>query len=209
MGCEYGMGIRRQAIDDADSKLVARCQKGDMDAFEQLVTRHQKKMLNFAFRMMGDYNEACDVVQEAFLSAYRAITKFRQDALFSTWLYTIVSNHARTSLQKSRVRHCRECVSLDAPVNTQDGVCVRETPSEAETNQARLERTHIESRVQECIGALDTEHREVLVLRDIQGNSYEEIGKMLQMAEGTVKSRIFRARNAMKNCLSDVLGDMA
>ncbi len=207
MGCEYRMGFPNTAIDDTDAALVARCQSGDVEAFAGLVERHQKHMLNFAFRMTGDYEEACDVVQEAFLSAYRAIGKFRSDARFSTWLCAIVGNHARTSRQKRRMRAGREGLSLDAPVKTPDGERVREIASDAETLAENIDRRHVEARVQECIGALDASYREALVLRDIQGHSYEEIGQMLGLAEGTVKSRIFRARSAMKDCLADVLGE--
>ena len=80
---------------DADYEAVTACQKGDVAAFEALVEKYQKKMLNIAYRMTGDYDDACEIVQEAFLSAYRAIRKFRGEARFSTWLYGIVVNHAK------------------------------------------------------------------------------------------------------------------
>lgn len=197
------------AARDDDAGCVVRCQKGDMNAFEVLVERHQKRMINAAYRLIGDYQEACDVVQEAFISAYRSIGGFRLEAKFSTWMTTIVLNHARNRLQQRSARDCRECRSLDEAMEKKDGRAVREPRSDAESGDEMLERKHREARVQECIGALDGEQKEVLVLRDIQGFSYEEIGGMLKVPDGTVKSRLFRARLAMKDCLSDLLGEMS
>jgi RNA polymerase sigma-70 factor (ECF subfamily) len=197
----------RRMTDDEDVKAVLLCQKGNVDAFEILVERHQKRMLNVAYRMLGDYEEACDVVQEAFLSAYRAIRSFRREAKFSTWLYGIVVNHARNRIKQAQSRSRYETRSIDAPVVLKEGSLQREVPDCGESAVERLEKKEIEARVQECILTLETEYREVLVLRDIQGCSYEEIGGMLNLADGTVKSRLFRARAAMKDCLVKILGD--
>jgi RNA polymerase sigma-70 factor (ECF subfamily) len=165
-------------------------------------------MLNIAYRMIGDYDEACDVVQEAFLSAYRAIGKFRGDARFSTWLCGIVLNHSRSHLTQKAARSRREAGSLDDPVKSKDGSFLNEPLSQEGSIVERLEKRELEAKVQECIGFLDGEQREVLVLRDIQGFSYEEIGVLLKLPEGTVKSRLFRARNALKDSLFRVLGDL-
>jgi RNA polymerase sigma-70 factor (ECF subfamily) len=194
--------------DDEDMKAVLMCQKGDTDAFEVLVERHQKRMLNVAYRMLGDYDEACDVVQEAFLAAYRAIRSFRREAKFSTWLYGIVVNHARNRIKQAQGRLRHETRSIDDPIELKDGCQQREVPDCGESAIEKLEKKEIEVRVQECIGTLETEYREVLVLRDIQGFSYEEIGGMLNLADGTVKSRLYRARAVLKDCLVKVLGDL-
>jgi RNA polymerase sigma-70 factor (ECF subfamily) len=193
--------------DDEDVKAVLLCQKGEPDAFEVLVERHQKRMLNVAYRMLGDYEEACDVVQESFLAAYRAIRSFRREAKFSTWIYGIVVNHARNRIKQTQGRSRHETRSMDDPVELKEGRLQREVPDCGESAVERLEKKEIEARVQECIGALETEYREVLVLRDIQGFSYGEIGELLKLPDGTVKSRLFRARAAMKDCLVKVLGD--
>jgi len=155
-------------------------------------------MLNIAYRMIGDYGEACDVVQEAFLSAWRGIGNFRGEARFSTWLCGIVLNHARNHLKQRSIRSGR----TGAPLDDSD------PPSGEESAVERLERRELEARVQEGIGSLDGEQREVLVLRDIQGYSYEEIGVMLKLPQGTVRSRLFRARNALKENLLGVWGDL-
>jgi len=193
---------------DDDAGFVARCQRGETEAFTVLVRRHQKKMLNIAYRMIGDYDAACDVVQEAFLSAYRAIEKFRGDARFSTWLCGIVLNHSRNHLTQKAARSRREAGSLDDPVKLQDGRFINEPLSREGATFEQLEKRELEAKVQECIGFLDGEQREVLVLRDIQGFSYEEIGILLKLPEGTVKSRLFRARSALKDGLFRIFGDL-
>jgi RNA polymerase sigma-70 factor, ECF subfamily len=202
------VAAQNRTIGDDDAGFVARCQRGETEAFSVLVRRHQKKMLNLAYRMIGDYDEACDVVQEAFLSAYRAIGKFRGDARFSTWLCGIVLNHSRSHMTQKAARSRREAGSLDDPVKSKDGSFLNEPRSQEGSIVERLEKRELEAKVQECIGFLDGEHREVLVLRDIQGFSYEEIGVMLKLPEGTVKSRLFRARSALKDGLLRVLGDL-
>ena len=199
---------QNRTIADDDAGFVARCRRGETEAFAVLVRRHQKKMLNVAFRMIGDYDEACDVVQEAFLSAYRAIGKFRGDARFSTWLCGIVLNHSRSHMRRKAARSRREAGSLDDPVKSKDGSFLNEPRSQEESIVERLEKRERDEKVQDCIGFLDGEQREVLVLRDIQGFSYEEIGVLLKLPEGTVKSRLFRARNALKDGLFRVLGDL-
>ena len=199
---------QNRTIADDDAGFVARCRRGETEAFSVLVGRHQKKMLNIAFRMIGDYDEACDVLQEAFLSAYRAIGKFRGDARFSTWLCGIVLNHSRSHMAQKLARSRRESGSLDDPVKSKDGGFLKEPCSQEGSIVERLEKRELEAKVQECIGFLDGEQREVLVLRDIQGFSYEEIGDLLKLPEGTVKSRLFRARNTLKDLLSRVIGDL-
>jgi len=199
---------RNVSLEDDDAGFVARCRRGETEAFSLLVRRHQKKMLNIAYRMIGDYDEACDVVQEAFLSAYRAIGKFRGDARFSTWLCGIVLNHSRSHMTQKAARSRHEAGSFDDPVKSRDGNFLNEPRSQEGAIIERLEKRELEAKVQECIGFLDGEQREVIVLRDIQGFSYEEIGVMLKLPEGTVKSRLFRARNSLKDGLLRVLGDL-
>jgi RNA polymerase sigma-70 factor (ECF subfamily) len=197
---------RGRTAGDEDAVFVARCRRGDPDAFAVLVGRHQKRMLNIAYRMIGDYGEACDVVQEAFLSAWRGIGNFRGEARFSTWLCGIVLNHARNHLRQRSARSGREGASFDDPGQSEEGS--QDPPSHEESAFERLERHELEARVQEGIGSLESGQREVLVLRDIQGYSYEEIGVILKLPEGTVRSRLFRARNALKENLLKVWGDV-
>jgi RNA polymerase sigma-70 factor, ECF subfamily len=170
------------------------------------VERHQKKMINLAFRMTGDYEEACDVVQEAFLAAFRAIKKFRGEARFSTWLYGIVLNQTRNRLKQIQSRIRFQPLSLDDPQQSRPGSAVLDPPSPQASALEQMEKKEIEIRVQECINRLEEEFREPLVLRDILGQAYEEIERLLKLPQGTVKSRLFRARAAMKDCLKKFMG---
>jgi len=200
-----GLNIK---TDDEDAEIVSLCKKGDVDAFETLVIKHQKKMLNIAYRMVGNYEDACEVVQDAFVSAHKAIKAFEEKSRFSTWLYTIVINLSRNRLKQIKTQIHHEKFSLDDPILTDDGNIKAEPVSNEPSVLEKLEKKDIRQKVQRCISSLDNEFREVLVLRDIQGFSYDEIGVMLRIAEGTVKSRLFRARDAVKNCLKKVLGEL-
>jgi RNA polymerase sigma-70 factor, ECF subfamily len=195
---------------DDDAEFVFRCQRGDIGAFEVLVKRHQKKMLNIVYRMTGDYDDACEVVQEAFLSAYRAMRKFRGDAKFSTWLTGITVNHAKNRLRQTQSRAHHEVVSTDDPVETESGHLTYDPPAQETSAIEQLEKKEVRQKVQECIGGLDKDQREVLVLRDIEEFSYDEISHILKIPDGTVKSRLSRARDALKNCLKmkKVIGDL-
>jgi len=198
----------KDSVQDDDNHYVALCQRGDTNAFQVLVERYQKKMLNIAYRITGDYEEACETVQEAFLSAFKAIKKFRGEAAFSTWLTGITMNHARNRLKKIRSHSHHEGVSIDDPIGTETGQIFYDHPSQEEPIIEQLEKKELQAKVQECIGTLDDEFREVLVLRDIQEFSYDEIHAILNIPEGTIKSRLFRAREALKNCLKKVIGDL-
>jgi RNA polymerase sigma-70 factor (ECF subfamily) len=147
-------------------------------------------------------------VQEAFLSAWRAIGKFRGDARFSTWLCGIVLNHAKSHMAQRAARSRNEGASLDDPAISADGHLLNEPCCREASVIEQMEKRERDAKVQECIITLEGEQREVLVLRDIQGFSYEEIGVMLKLPEGTVKSRLFRARNALKDGLLKVFGDL-
>ena len=196
-----------RSMADEDGFLVRSAQKGDLRAFEALVEKYQKKMFNLAFRMLGDYEEAGDAVQEALLSAFRAIKKFRGEAKFSSWLYGIVLNQARNRLRQIASRGRHHSISLDDPLAPGSERSDPDPPSLEASVLDQLEKKEIEEKVQECINQLDEGYREVLVLRDILGHSYEEIQQTLKLPEGTVKSRLFRARESVKNCLRKGFGD--
>lgn len=193
---------------DADMQYVILCQRGDADAFGELVERHQKKMLNIAYRMIGDYDEACDVIQESFLAAFRAIKKFKGESLFSTWLYRIVINYTKNRLKQMQIQSRREGQSVDDPIENETGGISIQPAAKADPADEQMEKKQRDEIVQECIARLDDEFREVLVLRDIQGCSYDEISSILKIPEGTVKSRLFRARGILKDYLVRVLGDL-
>jgi len=202
------MKEKEQLNIDADDEAVLCCQKGDIEAFEQIVNKYQKRMFNISYRMLGDYDEASEAVQDAFVSAYRGIKGFKGKSRFSTWLYAIVVNVSKNRLKQIKARLSREQFSLDDPVDTGDGQIKREPVSSGLSALERLEKRELGLKVQGCINSLEGEFREVIVLRDMQGFSYEEISAMLKIAEGTVKSRLYRARESVRNCLKRVIGDL-
>ncbi|RQW85080.1 MAG: sigma-70 family RNA polymerase sigma factor [Geobacter sp.] len=199
---------KKRLLPDEDAELVASCRAGDLSAFETLVKKHQTRMFTLAFRVLGNQEDAGEVVQDAFVSAYRGLGKFRGDAAFTTWLTTITVNLARNRLQQMVSRRSREVCSLDDPIPG-CGECnkANDPPSAGPSALELLEREEIRQRVQGCINGLEPGFREALVLRDVEEYSYGEIGTMLSLAEGTVKSRIARAREAIRACLKRVVGE--
>lgn len=147
-----------------------------------------------AYRLLGSQEEACDATQEAFVRAFHAITSFREDSSFSTWLYRIVTNVCLDRLRRQQ----REPLGLE--LLTEDGEFgpVREVPDDAPDPAEQAARSERQQVVQECLQGLTDDHRAVIVLYDINGFSYEEIAEMLDLPLGTVKSRLSRARMALK-----------
>jgi len=193
---------------DGDAALVSSVRQGDLNAFETLVNRHQKRMLNIAYRLTNDYEEACEAVQDAFLSAYKNLDSFRGESKFTTWLTAITVNLSKNRLKQMRSRHGLEAFSLDEPVLTDEGQMIFELPSKEQSAVNMLEQQEVQQKVQSCVKALADDFREILVLRDLQDFSYNEIGSMMKMPEGTVKSRLFRAREMVKDCLKRVMGEL-
>ncbi len=187
-------------------ELVAAFRSGDESAFECLVRRHQKVMLNLAYRVVGNYDEACEVTQDAFVAAYKGIATFRGEARFSTWLTTITLNQARNAVTRMAARRRHEAYSLDSRHGTGEEDLHQDPPSTAPSALELMESQAIRQRIEKCIASLPLDFREVLVLRELQDHSYEEIALLLKMREGTVKSRLFRARESIKDCLKRVVG---
>ena len=202
------MREENQTTRDEDHELVSLCKKGEVDAFEVLVKKHQKRMFNIAYRMVGNYEEACEIVQDAFISAYRGMKGFKGKARFSTWLSAIVMNLSKNRLRQLKAQLHRKEYSIDNPVLTDERQIKGEPASSEPSALEMLEKRDVQQKVQECINSLDEEFREVLILRDIQGFPYDEIADLLTLPEGTVKSRLFRAREALKDCLKQVIGDL-
>ncbi len=200
------MKEQKENRQDEDHEIIARCQKGDVEAFEEIVMKYQNKMFNIAYHMLSDYNDASEVVQDAFVSAYKNIRGFKGRSRFFTWLYTIVVNLSRNRIKQVKTRAEREQFSMDEPVETDDGQVKVEFASGGLSVLEKLEKRELDQKVQSCINALEADFREVIVLRDMQGFAYDEISDMLKIAAGTVKSRLHRAREAVRNCLKKVIG---
>jgi RNA polymerase sigma-70 factor (ECF subfamily) len=172
--------------------LVAATQDGNHSAFERLVRAYQDRVYNLSFRMLGDHEEAADVTQEAFIKAFRAVSSFRRDARFSTWIYRIAVNACLSRHRQFAVRRRHAPHSLDAPLRGS------EHPPEPADHRCepaqQTSRNELADVVQAAIAALSVEFRTVVLLRDIEGYSYEEIGEILGCPIGTVRSRLHRAR---------------
>jgi RNA polymerase sigma-70 factor (ECF subfamily) len=181
-----------------DEDLVVKSKKGDIKAFEDLVCRYERKIYTIAYRMMGNYDDANDLAQEAFLRAFQAIGGFRQESSFFTWLSRIVTNVCRDELRK---RYRKPVESLDKEICLGDLEIKKQIPSLAPGPDEIYEKMELQRELQEIIVTLSPEFRCALVLRDIQGFTYEEIAEELECSLGTVKSRIYRARNYVKEKL--------
>jgi RNA polymerase sigma-70 factor, ECF subfamily len=175
-----------------DAECVKRVQRGDTDSFEVLVRRHQKAIFNLVYRLLGDYDEAAEVAQEVFLSAYKSIGQFRGEANFSTWLYRIGLNHASTRRKTLNSMHQRH-IPLEST----------EVIADSAVDPAKnVEHKEIQQRVQQALNSLDPEDARIILLRDLQDVTYEEVAEMLDIPVGTVKSRLHRARQALKTSLA-------
>ena len=191
---------------DDDRQDVELSRKGDLDAFERLVVRHQKGMLNISLRMVGSHEDALEVVQDSFVSAYRNIRDFDGRSKFRTWLCAIVMNMSRNRIEQMKSRSQREGSSIHDPVEGVDGSMTREFADPEMAADRKMEQAERQAVVWRCIKALEEEFRAIVVLRDIQGYSYAEIGSVLRIPDGTVKSRLFRARDDLRDCLKRLLG---
>ena len=185
-------------MSDSEKNLLERAKSGDIAAFEQLIDSYQRKIFNIALRMLGNYDDAGDLTQEVLIRIYRSIGSFKEQSSFSTWIYRITTN---VCLDEIRKRKNRKVISLDEEIKFDDGDMKRQIESDEPTPEETAETEDLKKIVNDAIARLNEEHRIVIVLRDIQGLSYEEIADVLKCPEGTVKSRINRARQALKNIL--------
>jgi RNA polymerase sigma-70 factor, ECF subfamily len=191
---------------DADALLVERAKRGDVSAFEMLVVKYQRRIERLISRMVRDTDLVQDIAQETFIRAYRALPQFRGESAFYTWLYRIAVNSAKKALLELK----RDpLVSESSLVSTEDG----EEPSRVEnelsdgsTPESLLASKEIAATVNAAIESLSEDLRQAIVLREIEGLSYEEIADVMNCPIGTVRSRIFRAREAIAGKLRPLLG---
>lgn len=188
---------------ELDQELVERAQKGDKRAFELLVHKYQRKLARLLSRMVRDPAEVEDISQEAFIKAYRALPQFRGESAFYTWLYRIAVNTAKNYLvaRGRRAPTTTEFNSEEAE-NFEDGEMLRDIS----TPDAELQTKQIAEAVNQAVEALPEELRTAITLREIEGLPYEEIAQMMDCPIGTVRSRIFRAREAIAEKIRPMLG---
>ncbi|MGI0115916.1 RNA polymerase sigma factor RpoE [Zooshikella sp. RANM57] len=190
---------------DSDQQLIDRVQRGDKRAFDMLVLKYQHKILGLVSRYVHDHQEVYDVTQEAFIKAYRAIDKFRGESAFYTWLYRIAINTAKNYL----VSKGRRPPDTDVDSEEAEYFEGHNPLKDIENPENRLLRDEIEKVVYKAIASLPDDLRSALTLREFDGLSYEEIAEVMQCPVGTVRSRIFRAREAVDKQVQPLLSSTA
>lgn len=181
-----------------ETELVARARDGDSDAFARLVEDNQNRVYSLALRMVKNPDDAADLAQEAFLAAWRGLDHFQGSSAFSTWLYRLTSNACIDFLRREkRRRNAGTVLYLDA--DEENGTL--DLPDGESDPHRLLEQQEVREQISAGMDALSEEHRKVLALREISGLSYAEIGDLLGLEEGTVKSRISRARLTLRKNL--------
>jgi RNA polymerase sigma-70 factor (ECF subfamily) len=198
-----GAAIREKLRSEDDGTVVSAFLGGEERAFQELVERYQTRLLNFIYRTIGDREKAEDLVQEVFIRVYRHIHRFDRSKKFSTWVYTIASNLAKNELRN----RSRNPLVLFQTIksNWED----EERPLQFEDTTARpddlFRKRHLRQLVEDTVAQLPEHHRQVFVLRELEGKSYEEIAEITDCNLGTVKSRLNRARNAFASIIEPAL----
>ena len=187
-----------------EASLIKQSKAGDVESFEQLIDSHQKRIFNIAYRMLGNLEDANDVTQEALVKAYCGIKNFKGESSFSTWLYIIVNNACIDFIRKNRKTNI---IYLDREYENEEGSYKVQLGNDEDTPEQLFEKKEVQRLVHESIKELGHDHRKIIILRDIEHFSYKEIAQILGCPEGTVKSRISRARDGLKTIIREKLED--
>lgn len=187
----------KQSIAD----IIKRSKKGDLEAFSSLVQMYQTRVLSLCLKLTGNRPDAEDLAQEVFIKSYKSLDGFRQEAEFGTWLHRIAVNlYINQKKKNSRV----VVLSINDPVKTDSGEISREIVDDSEDPQQKLEASENRQLIRQALDMLSPEHKTVLILREIEGYSYEEIAQITKNSLGTIKSRMNRARQALKDKISQM-----
>jgi len=182
-----------------EEQLIKRCKNGDRDAFNELVVKYQDKVINMAYGMLSNRDDAFDAAQETFIKAYRGMGTFAEKSSFNTWLYRILANVCKDMLRKRQ--RTIKVVSIHDDIDDDAGPT--QIPDTAPTPEEAVERTALQNEVWQALAKLKGDQRDIIVCFDMQGLSYEETAAALDCPVGTVKSRLNRARNALRKILSE------
>ena len=185
----------------ADIELIRAVQAGDLAAFDELVLKHKNRLFNLVYWFLGDYQDANDCAQETFIKVFKSIKNFRFESAFSTWLYRIAVNTCKNKLKSSAYRWKKKTVSLETSNGSKNSNPFSEIVNGSPTPVMALEKKERMIRIQKAINSLPEEQNQVVVLRDIQGLSYQDISDITGLNLGTVKSRLARGRLELKNKL--------
>jgi len=187
-------------VGNREAALIQRCMAGEEEACSELVTEHQRTVFSLAMHLLGDREEALDLSQDVFLNVFRQLGRFRGQSALRTWIYRIVINQARNRQRWWRRRHRSEQVSLDDHLTKHGDL---PAPASDGTPDRALGRKELAAHLREALDSLPIEQRSAIVLREVDGLSYEEIAYSLGVAVGTVKSRLTRARDALRTQLRE------
>lgn len=182
-----------------DELLVKKCQKGHYEAFEELIHKYQQKVYSLCYRYAGNHDDANDLAQEAFIRVYHSINKFHFKSAFSTWLYRVTSN---VCLDEMRKKKRNSSVSLDSPLETEEGEMYFHLPDQKYNPEIMAEQKDVQQIVHNAIQELPREQKITILLREMEGFSYDEMAEVLEVSSGTIKSRLNRARHNLKEILS-------
>ncbi len=189
-------------MDLTDAELVRLSTNGNEEAFEKLLDKYEGKIFNLAYRMLGNVEDAEDATQDAFMKAYSSLSGFRGDSSFSTWLYRIAKN---VCLDEIRRRQRNPVHSLDKPIKTDEGDQLeRQIEDDSPTPEDTIVTNEQQVVIEKAMQKLPAHHRTVIIFRDIEGFSYSQIAEILDVKLGTVKSRLYRARNNLKVVLEEM-----
>ncbi len=181
-----------------DTLLIRDFIEGDSRAFDQLVLRHKDRVFNLCYGFFNDYQEANDIAQEIFIKVFRSIKKFRQESSFSTWLYRIAVNTCKNRIKSLEYRFTKWRKSIDNPSAQKEDSATMEIQNGSMSPSERLEQKERSSIVRGAINSLANGKKTMILLRDIEGLSYEEIAKITGLNIGTVRSKLSRARNDLR-----------
>lgn len=187
--------------DREDLELLRRARAGDRAALNRLIRKYQQRVYHFCLRMVHDAQDAEELTQDVFVKLFANLKRFRAESKFSTWLFQIAKNLSLNKLQHLKRRKQFAHASLDEPKRLKDDEVSLDLADDADDAETQITGTETRRLVQAKIDALREEHRIPLILRDIEGLSYDEIARIMKLAEGTVKSRIHKARLELKNSL--------
>jgi len=188
-----------------EKEIILKVQQGDRQAFNQLILKYHRQVFNIAFRIFGDYHQAEEIAQDVFVRGFKAIKQFKFNSRFFTWLYRITINLSRNKLKKNTKANQRN-LSLDQPyLNSDDVSFSREIPDLSPAPDRGILDKELNELIQCALNSLEYDFREVIILRDIQQLSYEQIAQVLLINLGTVKSRLHRARSLLADILEEVM----
>ena len=173
--------------------------------FDELVLEHKDKVFNLCYRFMGDHGEADDCAQETFVKVYRSLKDFRRESSIATWIYRIAVNTCKNRLSSAQYRRSKYMVRLDEPKDTKDGKQPVEIGGGSLSPSAELDRKEKGETIQKAINSLPDDQKSVIVLRDIEGLSYEEVSEVMGYNLGTVKSKLARARQGLREKLKGLV----